>query len=109
MEWFINRHFNLAGVQAIEASRWRILEQSVYLESSTPFGAPHTHRPWSNDQVYRASVLSQGLSANQGPVAGIRVDGIQPFVDARCKKVLGQLTGMARTRSAVDFDSGNWR
>jgi hypothetical protein len=109
MEWFINRYFNLAGVQAIEASRWRILEQSVYLESGTPFGAPHTHRPWSNDQVYRASVLSQGLSADQGPVAGIQVDGIQTFVDARCKKVLGQLTGMARRHSAVDFDSGNWR
>jgi CotH kinase protein len=108
MEWFINQHFNVASVQAIEASRWAILEQSVYLESDTPYGPPHTNRPWTNDQVYRASVLSQMLAADQGPVAGIQVDGIDTFVNARCKKVLGQLKGMRRVSNGVDFGSDNW-
>jgi len=108
MEWFINKHFNVASVQAIETSRWSILEQTVYLESDTPYGAPHTNRPWSNDQVYRASVLGQMLSADQGPVGGIQVIGIDSFIDARCKKVLRQLMGMTRSSSGVDFDSDNW-
>lgn len=109
MEWFIARHFNLESLRLIEAQRWSILEQSVYLESDTPFGIPHTHRPWANDEVYRAAVLNQTLTSGQEPVAGIQVDGIEPFVDRRCKKVLGQLAGMtARTSSGVDFDSENW-
>jgi hypothetical protein len=108
MEWFISKHFNVESVRSIQASRWSILKQSVYLESDTPFGNPHTNRPWFNDQVYRASVLNESLAADQGPVAGIRVDGIETFVDARCKKVLGQLAGMARTSSGVNFDSNNW-
>jgi hypothetical protein len=108
MEWFINQHFNVANVQAIEARRWAILEQSVYLESDTPYGAAHTNRPWSNDQVYQASALGQSLSADQGPVAGIVVEGIDSFIEARCKKVLGQLAGMTRASSGVDFDSDNW-
>jgi hypothetical protein len=108
MEWFISKHFNIESVRSIQASRWSILKQSVYLESDTPFGNPHTNRPWFNDQVYRASVLNESLAADQGPVAGIRVDGIETFVDARCKKVLGQLAGMARTSSGVNFDSNNW-
>jgi hypothetical protein len=108
MEWFLNVHFNVAGVQAIEASRWTTLEQSVYLESDTPFGASHTNRPWSNDQVYRTTVLSQMLTSDQYPVEGIQVEGIDGFIDARCKKVLGQLAGMTRASSGVDFDSDNW-
>ncbi len=108
MEWFINQHFNVASVQAIEARRWSILEQSVYLESDTPFGAAHTNRPWSNDQVYQASALSQRLSADQGPVAGIVVEGIDNFIEARCRKVLGQLAKLPRASSGVDFDSDNW-
>jgi hypothetical protein len=108
MEWFIAKHFNVASVRSIQAPRWSILKKSVYLESDTPFGNPPTHRPWSNDQVYRASVLDESLAADRGPVAGIQVDGIERFVDARCRKVLGQLAGMARTSSGVDFDSDNW-
>jgi hypothetical protein len=108
MEWFINQQFTLDKVRSIQFSRWAILEQSVYLESDTPFGAPHTNRPWSNDQVYRASVLSQTLATNQGPLGGIQVDGIEGFINARRQKVLGQLAGMARTSSGVDFDSDNW-
>lgn len=108
MEWFVAQHFNVASLRSIQASRWSILEKSVYLESHTPYGNPHTNRPWSNNQVYRASVLDESLAADQGPVAGIQVAGIEPFVDARCKKVLGQLAGMARKSSGVDFDSNNW-
>ena len=108
MEWFVAQHFNVASLRSIQASRWSILEKSVYLESDTPYGNPHTNRPWSNNQVYRASVLDESLAADKGPVAGIQVAGIEPFVDARCKKVLGQLAGMARKSSGVDFDSNNW-
>jgi len=108
MEWFINQHFNMARVQAIEASRWSILEQSVYLEADTPDVAAHTNRPWSNDQVYRSSILGQRLSADQWPVAGIQVGGIDSFIEARCKKALGQLAKMTRASSGVDFDSDNW-
>ncbi len=89
MEWFINQYFNGATVQAIEAWRWSILEQSVYLESDTPYGAPHTNRPWSNDQVYQASVLSQRLSADQWPVAGILVEGIDSFIMRAARKSWG--------------------
>jgi hypothetical protein len=108
MEWFIARHFNVENIRDFQVRRWSVLEKSVYLESDTPFGTPHTNRPWSNDQVYRASVLGQTLSADLGPVTGIRVDGIEPFAAARCKKVLGQLASMTRTNSGVDFDSDNW-
>jgi hypothetical protein len=108
MEWFVKEHFNVANLSALQALRWSILEQSVYMESDTPFGNPHTNRPWSNDQVYRASVLGNSLTSDQGPVGGIRVDGIGTFVGARCKKVLGQLAGMARSSSGVDFDSNDW-
>jgi hypothetical protein len=93
MEWFINKHFNVENICDIQTRRWSTLEKSVYLESDTPFGVPHSNRPWTNDQVYQASVLGQTLSADQGPMAGIRVDGIEPFVAARCKKVLGSLRG----------------
>jgi hypothetical protein len=108
MEWFINQHFNVAAVQGIEAARWSILEQSVYLESDTPYGAAHTNRPWSNDQIYQASVLGQMLTAEQGSLAGIQVEGIERFIEARCKKVLGQLARLTRASSGVDFDSDNW-
>lgn len=109
MEWFINKYFNVTGVRALQAPLWSILEQSVYLESDTPTGSPHTNRPWSNDQVYRAAVLSQPMAADQGPVAGIQVEGIETFIDARCKKVLGQFAGLTRVSSGVDFDSQNWK
>ena len=108
MEWFVNKHFNVENIRSIQARRWSILEQSVYLESDAPFSNPNTGRPWANDQVYRASILGDSLTADQGPLAGIRVDGIETFVNARCKKVLGQLAGMPRASSGVDFDSNNW-
>lgn len=108
MEWFVDKHFNVERVRLIQAPRWSILEQSVYLEADTPFGAPHTNRPWTNDQIYRAAVLNQTLISEQEPLKGIRVDGIEGFVAGRCKKVLGQLAGMTRSNSGVDFDSVNW-
>jgi hypothetical protein len=108
MEWFVARHFNVERVRLLQAPHWSILEQSIYLEADTPFGAPHTKRPWTNDQVYRAAVLNQVLTSEQEPLKGIRVDGIETFVAARCKKVLGQLSGMTRSPSGVDFDSANW-
>ena len=80
----------------------------MYLEADTPFGAPHTNRRWTNDQIYRAAVLDQTLTSEQEPIKGIRVDGIERFVAARCKKVLGQLGGITRSPSGVDFDSANW-
>lgn len=109
VEWFVNKHFNLDHVRAYQASQWKVLEQSVYLESGTPYGKPNTGRPWSNDQIYHAAVLNETLSANQGPLVGIRVDGIEPFVTGRCNKALGQLAGMTRLKSGVDFDSQNWK
>ncbi len=107
MEWFVAQHFNVAS-SSFNSSLALVNSKILYLESHTPYGNPHTNRPWSNNQVYRASVLDESLAADQGPVAGIQVAGIEPFVDARCKKVLGQLAGMARKSSGVDFDSNNW-
>ncbi|HAP39749.1 MAG TPA: hypothetical protein DCQ94_08315, partial [Nitrospira sp.] len=108
MEWFVARHFNVGRVRLLQAPYWSVLEQSVYLEADTPFGAAHTGRPWTNDQVYRAAVLDQALTSEQEPLKGIRVDGIDGFVAARCKKVLAQIAGMTRSHSGVDFDSANW-
>ena len=108
MEWFVRRHFNAGRVRLLQAPCWSILERSVYLEADTPFGAPHTNRRWTNDQIYRAAVLDQTLTSEQEPIKGIRVDGIERFVAARCKKVLGQLGGITRSPSGVDFDSANW-
>jgi hypothetical protein len=86
-----------------------MLEQSVYLESDTPNGIPHTDRIWTNDQVYRTAILNHALTSTQEPLAGIQVDGIEPFVARRCKNVLGQLASMSRTGSGVDFDAAEWR
>ena len=108
MEWFVARHFNPERIRLLRAPHWSILAQSVYLEADTPSGAPHTRRTWTNDQVHRAAVLDQALTSEQEPLKGIRVDGIEGFVKARCKKVLGQLAGMTRSSSGVDFDSANW-
>ncbi len=110
MEWFISRNFNLDTICDLMARHWSVLEKSVYLESDTPFGLPHTRRVWTNHEIYLASIPGQTLFSGQEPVAGIRVDGIQPFVDARCKKVLSQLAGLSsRPHSGVDFDSENWQ
>jgi len=51
---------------------------------------------------------NQTLTSEQEPLKGIRVDGIEGFVAARCKKVLAQIAGMTRSNSGVDFDSANW-
>jgi hypothetical protein len=110
MEWFVAQAFQRrAGAPPAGAACWSILERSVYLEADTPFGAPHTNRRWTNDQIHRAAVLDQTLTSEQEPIKGIRVDGIERFVAARCKKVLGQLGGVTRSPSGVDFDSANWR
>jgi len=108
MAWFIETQFTPEAIDSLRGGLWNRLEQSVYLESQTPWGPPDTFRPWTNDQVYRHAVLNQQFDATGGPVDGIEVPGIADFVKSRRDTVAPQLKGESLGHSGVDFSSNQW-
>ena len=99
LDWFATRRTAL----------WKRLEQSVYFESSTPFGPPTTARPWTNDEVYRHVVGDQTLDASGGgTIAGLQVLGIGDFVQQRRAKVVDPLKQEQLGKSGVHFSTSQW-
>lgn len=109
MAWFVENRFTLDWFATRRAALWKRLEQSVYLESTTPSGPPSTARPWTNDQVYRHAVGDQTLDApGGGTVAGLQVLGIGDFVQQRRAKVLELLKQEQLGKSGVFFSTNQW-
>jgi hypothetical protein len=108
MAWFLEARFTPEAIASRRSDLWSRLEQSVYLESKTPWGPTDTSRPWTNDQVYRHAVLNQPFDASSGAVAGIEVLGIADFVTARRDTVAPQLKAEPHGHSGVDFSSDKW-
>jgi hypothetical protein len=108
MAWFLEANFTPEVIANRRSGLWKLLEQSVYLESSTPWGPPDTFRPWTNDQVYRHAVLDQTFDATSGPVAGLEVLGVAGFVQTRRDTVAAQLKAEPQGHSGVDFSSNQW-
>lgn len=50
---------------------WSNIAESVYLESDTPYGASHTFRQFTNDEVYQAAVSMRALKKNNAYLPGI--------------------------------------
>ena len=108
MAWFLENGFTPDNIANRRSDFWNLLQQSVYLESQTPWGPPDTFRPWTNDQVYRHAVLNQQFDATSGAVAGLEVLGIADFVQARRDSALSQLKAEPLGQSGVDFSSSQW-
>lgn len=108
MDWFLETGFTPDAITNRRGGLWKQLEQSVYLESKTPWGSPDTFRPWTNDQVYRHAVLNQPFDATDGPVSGLEVLGIADFVQTRRETVAAQLKPEPLGDSGVDFSSNQW-
>ena len=108
MTWFLENGFTAQAIANKRNSLWQLLQQSVYLESNTPWGPPDTNRPWTNDQVYRHAVQDQTFDASSGPVAGLEVLGISGFVNTRRDTVGAQLKAEPLGHSGVDFNSSQW-
>jgi hypothetical protein len=108
MAWFLEARFTPEIIASRRSGLWKLLEQSVYLESSTPWGSPDTFRPWTNDQVYRHAVQDQTFDATSGPVNGLEVLGIAGFVQTRRDTVAAQLKAEPLGHSGVDFSSNQW-
>ena len=109
MAWFVENRFTLDWFATRRAALWKRLEQSVYLESATPFGPPTSARPWTNDEVYRHAVGDQTLDASGGDtVAGLQVLGIGDFVQQRRAKALELLKQEQLGKSGVYFSTNQW-
>jgi CotH kinase protein len=109
MAWFVEARFTPEVIAQQRSQLWKVLEQSVYLESSAPWGSPPTFRPWTNDEVYRHAVLNQAFDApGSSAVAGLQVLGIGDFVQTRRKTVAAQLKAETLGKSGVDFTSKRW-
>jgi hypothetical protein len=108
MAWFLENGFTPEAFANQRANLWKRLEQSVYLESKTPWGPPDTFRPWTNDQVYSHAVQDETFNASTGPVAGLEVLGIAGFIQTRRETVAAQLKAEALGQSRVDFNSNQW-
>ena len=108
MNWFLENAFTPGAIANRRNTFWNLLQQTVYLESSTPYGPPATFRPWTNDQVYRHAVQDQTFDATSGPVTGLEVLGISGFLQARRDSILTQLKAEPLGQSGVDFDSNQW-
>jgi hypothetical protein len=109
MAWFVDARFTPEVIARQRSQLWKVLEQSVYLESSTPWGSPPTFRPWANDEVYRHAVLNQPFDApGSTAVAGLQVLGIADFVQTRRKTVAAQLKAETLGKSGIDFTSKRW-
>jgi len=109
MAWFLEERFTSDWFARQRDAFWKRLEQTVYLESQSPFGPPDTLRPWTNDEVYRHAVLDQPLDASgSSAVGGLQVLGIGAFVRQRRERALAQLKLEQLGGSGVDFGSGKW-
>jgi hypothetical protein len=109
MAWFLEARFTPEVIDKRRSELWKVLEQSVYLESKTPWGMPDTFRPWTNDEVYRHAVLNQPFDAPaSSAVAGLQVLGISDFVNTRRNTVANQLKAESIGDSGVDFASNQW-
>jgi len=109
MAWFVEARFTPEVISQQRSQLWKVLEQSVYLESSTPWGSPPTFRPWTNDEVYRHAVLNQAFDApGSSAVAGLQVLGIADFAQTRRNTVAAQLKTETLGKSGVDFTSKRW-
>jgi hypothetical protein len=109
MAWFLEARFTPEVIDKRRSELWKMLEQSVYLESSTPWGSPPTFRPWTNDEVYRHAVQNQPFDAPAfSAVAGLQVLGISDFVKTRRNTVASQLKAESLGDSGVDFTSNQW-
>ena len=110
MAWFLENRFTLDRIGKRRGELWQRLQQTVYLESPTPWGPPPTSRPWTNDEVYRHAVLDQQFDAGPGsPVAGLEVLGISNFIQTRRNVLAAQLKDQKLGQSKVDFDSEQWQ
>lgn len=107
MEWFNSKHFTTDQIGAKQQELWQTLEKSVYLESDTEQGPTHTNRPFSNDTVHDAAALNHEVWG-QGPVAGLKTEGIEHYVRMRHDSVEDQLKELRKTypkgSSGVNFD-----
>jgi hypothetical protein len=109
MAWFLETRFTPQNIEGRRSELWKVLQQSVYLESKTPWGQPDTFRPWTNDEVYRHAVLNQMFVAPpSSAVSGLMVPGISDFVNARRDTVGPQLKTQSLGQSGVDFNSDRW-
>lgn len=108
MTWFVHQRFTTERLQAKRAAFWKVLEKSVYLEAASPQGATSTHRPWTNDQIYRHAITNQQFDVTTGALSGLQVLGIQGFIEARRARVLSQLKAEPCGQSRIDFDSEDW-
>src|SRR4029077_20798068 len=109
MAWFLETRFTPEVIVKRQSDLWNVLEQSFYLESSTPWGSPATFRPWTNDEVYRHAVLNQRFDAPaSSAVAGLQVLGIDDFIQTRRNTVAPQLKAEPLGHSGVDFASNEW-
>jgi hypothetical protein len=62
------------------------IQASVFLESDSPSGVPHTGRQWTNDEVFRS-----GFQHNEIQRGGEHIDGILHYVRMRHDSVVQQL------------------
>jgi hypothetical protein len=109
MAWFLDARFTPEVIDKRRSELWKVLEQSVYLESKTPSGTPDTFRPWTNDEVYRHAVMNQPFDAPpSSAVSGLQVLGITDFVNMRRNTVTPQLKAEPLGDSGVDFTSNRW-
>ncbi len=107
--WFLEERFTPDWFAQKRGALWKRLEQTVYLESQSPFGPPDTARPWTNDEVYRHAISDQQLDASgSSAVSGLQVLGIAEFVRQRREKALAQLKLEQLGSSGIDFGSGKW-
>jgi len=86
MEYFINTSFTEKNISSNLDRLWKLIEKSVFLESDSPQGAPHTGRQFTNDEVYK-----HGKEQNEINKNNMHAEGIIHYVKMRRTSALEQI------------------
>lgn len=87
---FLQTQFTPEWAQTRVESLWKRIERSVYLESDSPQGVPHTARQFTNDQVYYNGYKQYEFDL---PGSG-KMEGIVNYVRMRRDSALKQLENL---------------
>jgi hypothetical protein len=104
VEHLLKTDFTPAKIGAKAAELWEQNRDAAFQESDSPTGPTHTHRPFTNDQLYRANAEEALISQD-----GLYAPAITQYVEWRRASALWQLGEIRQGfdgHAGVDFASG---
>jgi len=104
MEHLLKTDFTPAKIGGKAEKLFERKKEAAYLESDTPTGRPHTNRPFTNDQIYKAN--KELWTIRQDGLNAIAIPEFVEWRSASARHQISQIRKDFHVRSGVDFAGG---